>query len=82
MASVDGVKADARVEALFVEASSLGSDDRILLANMLLSSADGLPLSPAWKLEIDRRPAAFDRGETKAIPGEQVFQSLREKYRG
>jgi putative addiction module component (TIGR02574 family) len=75
-------KAAASVEALFNEASLLPLDDRAQLADMLLSSLDHSPLSPAWKAEIDRRLAAYDRGEIKAVPGEQVIQSLKEKYGG
>ena len=37
-----------------------------------------LPLSPAWKAEIERRLKDFRAGHTEGIPGEAVFQELRQ----
>ena len=34
-------------------------------------------LDAAWEAEIERRLAAYDRGEVKAIPAEEVFSRAR-----
>jgi len=34
-------------------------------------------LSPEWGREIERRAAAYDRGEVETIPAEDVFAEAR-----
>jgi putative addiction module component (TIGR02574 family) len=71
-------------EALFTAALSLPRDSRATLADLLwdsLGESYSQEVSEAWLHEAERRIAAFDKGETKAIPGEDVFRSLRERRR-
>jgi putative addiction module component (TIGR02574 family) len=37
-------------------------------------------LSDEFKVELDRRIEAIDNGDVNLIPGEEVFQRLRQKY--
>ena len=54
---------------------------RAMLADHLLASLDGptqKEIDAAWAEEIERRVAAFDRGEMPAYPAEDVFaEALR-----
>ena len=47
-----------------------------------IESLDG-PADPAvqaaWNTEIERRAAAYERGEVKLIPGGEVFTRLRRR---
>jgi len=65
------------------EALSLPADERLGLVEMLLASLN-LPLRPeierAWAEEAERRIGEIDRGEVELIPGEQVFERIRQKY--
>jgi putative addiction module component (TIGR02574 family) len=55
---------------------SLSPQDRARLAELLLASIEE-PVRPdveaAWDAEIERRLAAYDRGDLKAIDAEDVF---------
>ncbi len=65
------------------EALSLPADERLGLIESLLTSLN-LPLQPeierAWAEEAERRVAEIDRGEVELIPGETVFEKIRQKY--
>jgi putative addiction module component (TIGR02574 family) len=65
------------------EALSLPADVRLGLVEKLLSSLN-LPTQPEmdrlWANEAERRVAQIDRGEVKLIPGEKVFERIRQKY--
>ncbi len=65
------------------EALSLPADERLGLIESLLASLN-LPLQPeierAWAEEAERRVAEIDRGEVELIPGETVFEKIRQKY--
>jgi hypothetical protein len=70
------------IEQLAQQAMSLPSDDRAYLADLLERSL--LPrksISPeiheAWSKEIDRRIAAYDRGETQEINYNDAIQNMR-----
>ncbi len=64
-------------------ALALSSDDRAYVADLLEQS---LPesgftspeIADAWSQEIDRRIAAYDRGETQAISFEASLEHARE----
>lgn len=61
------------------QAQELAADERAELAESLLASirqpvAD---VEKAWAREIESRMAAYDRGETKAYPAEDVFAEAR-----
>jgi putative addiction module component (TIGR02574 family) len=71
------------INRVIEEALSLPVDARLSLVEKLLSS-----LHPAsddehtrlWAEEAARRIERLDAGETKLIPGEEVFAKLRAKY--
>ncbi len=64
-------------------ALALSSEDRAYVADLLEQS---LPetgftspeIADAWSREIDRRIAAYDRGETQAISFEAALQHARD----
>lgn len=64
------------------KAERLPEPERAELALSLIESLDGPPdegIEEAWDLEIARRIAEIDRGETKLIPAEEVFTRLRRR---
>ena len=66
------------------QARALSPDDRARLAEVLLESLQGPPLSEvetAWSREIEERVAAYDRGEVQAYPAEDVFAEARRNTR-
>lgn len=61
------------------QARALAAEERAELAESLLASirepiAD---IEAAWASEIEARVAAYDRGEAKAYPAEDVFAEAR-----
>ena len=65
-----------QVAVLAERGLALSQDDRARLAEVLLASLDPEPQSEveaAWEVEIERRLAAYDRGEVQAIDAEEVF---------
>lgn len=61
------------------QAQALAAEDRARLAETLLESLQ-MPLSEvetAWAQEIEKRVAAYDRGETQAYAAEDVFAEAR-----
>ena len=58
------------------QAKSLTADERAQLAEVLLESLCDAPLAQieaAWDREIEKRAAAYDRGELQTISAEDVF---------
>lgn len=58
----------------------LARDERERLVDALLESLNepaATELDAAWEAEIERRLAAYDRGEVAAIPAEEVFAKAR-----
>jgi putative addiction module component (TIGR02574 family) len=69
-----------RDDDIFLKALSLPDQARAELADRLLESldeADSSDVDDLWAREAEDRIAAFERGELVAIPGEEVFASLR-----
>lgn len=67
------------IDRILQEAISLPEDQRLTLANRILSL--GKPrisgdVSNAWDLEIRDRIACYDRGETGSRPAGDVFADL------
>jgi putative addiction module component (TIGR02574 family) len=61
------------------QARALSAEERAKLAESMLESLHE-PLSDvesAWAEEVERRVAAFDRGETPSYPAEDVFAEAR-----
>jgi putative addiction module component (TIGR02574 family) len=68
------------VKELAERGRELAPEDRSRLVDMLLESLHEPPLAEieaAWSEEIERRVAAFDRGEVKTYAAEDVFAEAR-----
>jgi putative addiction module component (TIGR02574 family) len=62
------------------QACTLLPEERAQLAEVLLESLYDSSLSEIeseWKREIEKRVAAFDRGELQTYPAEDVFAEAR-----
>ncbi|MDD5240168.1 MAG: addiction module protein [Sulfuricella sp.] len=62
------------------QARTLSPDERARLAEVLLESLQNGSLSEietAWRLEIEDRVAAYDRGEMAIFPAEDVFAEAK-----
>lgn len=65
-------------------ALALPLDSRVELAETLLHSLDPQQcraVRKAWEKEISRRVAAFEAGEVKLIPEEEVVRKIRKRKR-
>jgi putative addiction module component (TIGR02574 family) len=70
-------------EQIYAEAIALDVREREALAEeLLLTVDDGTreEVDAAWAEEIERRIAEYERGEVKAIPGDQVLRELRARH--
>lgn len=67
------------LEQLEEQARGLSAEERAKLAQSLLETlhAPVAEVEAAWANEIERRVAAFDRGEIPAYPAEDVFAEAR-----
>lgn len=67
------------LEQIKEQARALSAEDRAKLAESLLESLQPsvAAIKAAWAEEIERRVAAFDRGELAAYPAEDVFADAR-----
>jgi len=66
------------------DALDLPVASRVLLAEQLLESLDQPDqkrLETLWAAEIEQRLRRYEHGETKAIPGEEVFRRIRARAR-
>ncbi|MFA5913402.1 MAG: addiction module protein [Burkholderiales bacterium] len=62
------------------EARLLSPDERAQLVDALLDSLREVKLAEveaAWAIEIERRVAAYERGNAKFVPAEDVFAKAR-----
>lgn len=61
------------------QARALSAEERAKLAESMLESlhAPVSEVAAAWAEEIERRVAAFDRGEIASYPAEDVFADAR-----
>ena len=67
-------------EELAQRAKRLSPDEREWLVDALLESLNApatAELDAAWAAEIERRLAAYDRGDVTTIPVEEVFAKAR-----
>lgn len=65
---------------LALRARQLPREDRERLVDELLASLNepaATELDAAWSAEIERRLAAYDRGEVQALSAEDVFAEAR-----
>ena len=59
---------------------ALTTDERSRLVDILLESLHEpliAEVEAAWEVETERRLAAYDRGEAKAVDAEEVFEKAR-----
>jgi len=62
------------------QARRLPPEERARLADALLESLQEKPsadIEAAWDREIEARVAAYERGESKTYPAEEVFAEAR-----
>ena len=65
---------------LEAHARQLPPEERARLADLLLESLQDAPsaeIEAAWDREIEARIAAYERGESKTYPVEEVFSEAR-----
>lgn len=72
------------VEQLAQQALALGPEDRVYLANVLEESLStggfATPeIAAAWSAEIDRRLAAYRRGETKPTDADAALERIAQR---
>ena len=68
------------VAELAERSRSLAIEDRSRLVELLLETLHEPPLSEieaAWDIEIEKRVAAYDRGEVQTFAAEDVFAEAR-----
>ena len=68
------------VDELAKQGRSLAPEDRSRLVDLLLESLHEPPLveiEAAWEQEIQKRVAAFERGEVATFAAEDVFAEAR-----
>lgn len=69
------------VTELAEQGKTLAPDDRTRLVELLLESLHEPPLADieaAWDKEIERRVAAYNRGEVQTYSAEEVFAEARQ----
>ena len=73
----------ASLKRIEERARALSAEDRARLAESMLESLHARlsEIEDAWTDEIERRVAAFDRGEIPAYPAEDVFAEARRMSR-
>jgi len=73
----------ASLKQIEEQAKALSADERAKLAESMLESlyAPVSEIEVAWDEEIERRVAAFDRGEIPAYPAEDVFAEAHRSSR-
>ena len=72
------------LEQLTAEAMQLPVESRIVLADKLVESLDCAEpdnIQRLWTAEAIRRRDEVRSGEVKTIPGEQVLEEIRHRYR-
>jgi putative addiction module component (TIGR02574 family) len=69
----------ASLKQIEEQARALSAEERAKLAESMLESlhAPMSEIEAAWAEEIERRVAAFDRGEIPSYPAEDVFAEAR-----
>jgi len=69
----------ASLEQIEDQARALSPEERAKLAQSMLESLHSplADIEAAWEAEIERRVAAFERGEVPLYPAEDVFAEAR-----
>jgi putative addiction module component (TIGR02574 family) len=69
-------------EQVLKEALALSSQERAALVEQLLATFQTPPdphIDELWAREAEDRLDAYDRGELKAVPAEEVFSRLKQR---
>lgn len=73
----------AMTNKIYEQALDLPTDDRMVLIDKLLHSAN-LPtqveIDKLWAEEVERRCKNIETGKAKQIPGEDVFRRIRKRF--
>lgn len=73
----------ASAEKIYQEALDLPIDARLMLIDKLLQSTN-LPtqseIDRAWAEEVELRSQAIETGSAKLIPGESVFEKIKQRF--
>ena len=79
-----GIPLTERASRILKEALTLSPEERVNLADCLAFSLEPAYLRRVLEAQariVEARIDALERGETEAIPAEQVFAEIREKLR-
>ena len=80
MRRLGGTTMSTMLKELEHQARSLSPEERARLSDVLLESLRDAPVAEieaAWDLEIEKRIAAFDRGELATFSAEEIFAEAR-----
>jgi putative addiction module component (TIGR02574 family) len=69
-------------EQVLKEALALSSQERAALVEQLLATFQTPPdphIDELWAREAEDRLDAYDRGELKAVPAEEVFSRIKQR---
>lgn len=72
----------ANSEQVLKEALALSSEERAALVEQLLATFQTPPdprIDELWAREAEDRLDAYDRGELKAVPAEEVFSRIKQR---
>ncbi len=73
----------AMTNKIYEQALDLPTDDRMVLIDKLLHSANlptQLEIDKLWAEEVERRSKDIESGKAKLIPGEEVFRKIRKRF--
>jgi putative addiction module component (TIGR02574 family) len=74
---------ETALDRVVKEAMELSSEDKLVLAGILMESADS-QIDPdaesAWNTEILERIRAIDEGREKGIPYEEVMREAKKRF--
>ena len=73
----------ALIERVYEEAIELSINDRLVLIDKLMHSAN-LPvqsdIDAAWSAEVAKRIQDLESGKAKLVPGKEVFAKIKERF--
>jgi len=72
----------ANSEQVLKEALALGTQERAELVERLLATFQSPPdphIDELWAREAEDRLEAYDRGELKSVPAEEIFERIRQR---
>jgi putative addiction module component (TIGR02574 family) len=70
-------------DKIYEQALDLPTDDRMILIDKLLHSANlptQLEVDKLWAEEVERRSKGIESGKARLIPGEEVFSKIKKRF--